>query len=337
MTGFLREHFGIASDGSVVERVTLQGGGLTLKLMSWGAVVQDLRLADHEQPLVLGFAEFAHYPAHSPYFGATAGRYANRIRDGRFMLDGVEHQLDRNFLGKHLLHGGSLGIAKRNWRFTEVANDRAVLEITDRDGEMGFPGTCLLRAIFSLPGDGVLAIAYEGTTDAPTLVNLAHHSYFNLGGEDILGHEIMIDAPSYLPVDEELIPTGEIAPVAGTARDFRTARVFGPDGPPNIVHDHNYCLSDRRVPLRAVAQVRSPASGVRMQVSTSEPGLQFYAGHKLDTPVPGLQGKPYKAYAGFCMEPQVWPDSPNHPHFPQAVLRPGEHYTQQSSFRFWKD
>jgi aldose 1-epimerase len=335
MTSHGREQFGFA-DGSVVERVTLAGGGLTLKLMSWGAVVQDLRLAGHDQPLVLGFAEFSHYPAHSPYFGATAGRYANRIRDGRFVLDGTQFQLDRNFLGKHMLHGGSQGLGRRNWRFTDVGKDRAVLEITDRDGEMGFPGTCLLRATFSLPGDGTLAIGYEGTTDRPTLLNLAHHSYFNLGGEDILRHEIMIDAPSYLPVDEELIPTGEVAPVAGTARDFRTARPLGPDGPPAIVHDHNYCLSGERVALRQVAQVRSPLSGVTMQVSTTEPGLQFYAGHKLDTPVPGLQGKPYKAYAGFCMEPQVWPDSPNHPGFPQAVLRPGERYVQQSSFRFTK-
>ena len=334
MTGLAREDFGIAPDGSTVERVTLTGGGLTLKLISWGAVVQDLRLAGHGRPLVLGFEEFAHYPAHSPYFGATAGRYANRIRDGRFTLDGAGYQLDRNFLGKHMLHGGSNGLGRRNWHFTNVAKDRAVLEITDRDGEMGFPGTCQLRAIFSLPGDGTLAIQYEGATDKPTLLNLAHHSYFNLGGENILGHEIMIGAPNYLPVDGELIPTGEVAPVAGTGHDFRNPRVFAPSGPPSMVHDHNYCLSDRRVALRQVAQVRSPQSGVTMQVSTTEPGLQFYAGHKLDTPVPGLTGKPYKAYAGFCMEPQVWPDSPNHPGFPQAVLRPGERYVQQSAFRF---
>jgi aldose 1-epimerase len=336
MTGFSREQFGIAADATKVERVTLHGGGLMLKLMSWGAVVQDLRLAGHDQPLVLGFNEFAHYPAHSPYFGATAGRYANRIRDGRFVLDGMEYQLDRNFLGKHMLHGGSNGLGRRNWQFTEAGEDHAVLEITDRDGEMGFPGTCQLRAVFSLPGDGVLAIQYEGETDAPTLVNLAHHSYFNLGGDSIIGHEIMIDAPSYLPVDGELIPTGEVAPVEGTARDFRNSRAFVAESAQGIIHDHNYCLSDRRGALRQVATVRSPLSGVSMQVSTTEPGLQFYAGHKLDTPVPGLTGKPYKAYAGFAMEPQVWPDSPNHPDFPQAVLRPGETYLQQSNFRFWK-
>jgi aldose 1-epimerase len=333
----VREVFGTAPDGTAVERVTLEGGGLTLKLLSWGIVVQDLRLAGHAHPLVLGFPDLAPYLDNTPYLGTTAGRYANRIANGRFYLEGTEYQLERNFLGKHCLHGGSNGIANRNWRFTEVAADRAVLEITDPDGNMGFPGTCRFTAIFALPGDGVLAIEYRGVTDSPTLVNLAHHSYFNLdGGDTILGHEIRIDADAYVKLDDDLIPTGEIALVEGTERDFRAARLIGADGPPAIIHDQNYCLAAQRGPLAACAMARSPLSGVSMEVSTTEPGLQFYAAHKLQTAAPGLEGKPYGGFAGFCMEPQIWPDSPNHRHFPQAVLRPGETYLQQSQFRFRK-
>lgn len=331
-----REVFGKAPDGSSVERVVLSGGGLTLSLLSWGAIVQDLRLDGHAPALVIGYREFENYLQHSSYFGATAGRYANRIRDGRFSIDGVEYQVDRNFLGKHMLHGGSAGIAKRNWRFAEIGADRAVLELEDRDGEMGFPGNCALRAVFSLPGDGRLSIRYEAKCDAPTLVNIAHHSYFRLdGGPDILDHQLRIDADAYLPVDEELIPTGEIAPVAGTAFDFRrerSIRLAGPDGQP--VYDHNFCLSGGRVALREVAMARSPKSGVTMRISTTEPGVQFYAGHKLNTPVPGLGGERYGAFAGLCMEPQFWPDSPNNPGFPQALLRPGEHYLQETEYRF---
>lgn len=332
-----RENFGTAPDGSPVERVTLTGGGLTLNLLSWGIVVQDLRLAGHEPPLVLGYPDFEPYRDNNFYLGTTAGRYANRIGQGRFVLDGNSHQLDRNFLGKHCLHGGSNGIAKRNWRFGEVSADKATLELTESAGNMGFPGTCRYEAVFSLPGDGVLSIEYRAVTDAPTLVNLAHHSYFNLdGGDDILGHAFEIDAEAWVKLDDELIPTGEIGLVAGTERDFRTMRTLGADGPPKIVHDQNYCISDRRGPIKNCARVRSPRSGVIMEVATTEPGLQFYAGHKLDTAEPGLTGKPYKAFAGFCMEPQIWPDSPNHRHFPQAVLRPGETYWQHTTYRFSK-
>jgi aldose 1-epimerase len=330
------ETFGTAPDGSPVGRVTLEGGGLKLNLISWGAVVQDLRLAGHEPPLVLGFPQFGPYVGNVPFLGATAGRYANRINHGRFRLDGDEYQLDRNFLGKHNLHGGAKGLAHRNWRFTEIAADRAVLEIEDPAGAMGFPGTCRFNAVFSVPGDGVLAIEYHGVTDAPTLVNLAHHSYFNLdGGDTVLGHEFAIDAEAWTSLDDELIPTGEVLLVAGTERDFRKWRVLGPDGPPPVIHDQNYCISSGRGPLKPCARVRSPRSGVMMEVATTEPGLQFYAGHKLDTE-PGLTGTPYKAFAGFCMEPQVWPDSPNHAYFTQAVLRPGEKYLQKTQYRFAK-
>ena len=331
------ESFGIAPDGSPVERVTLSGGGLTLNLITWGAIVQDLRLAGHQSALVLGFDQFDPYLRHSPYFGATAGRFANRIRDGRFEIDGIAYQGDRNFLGKHMLHGGAAGVGKRNWRFVEASQSHAVLELLDRDGEMGFPGNCRMRATVSLPGDGVMAFRYEAETDKPTLVNLAHHSYFNLdGSSDILGHSFRIDADRYLRLDEELIPTGEIVSVEGSGRDFRQHRVLGPDGPPSVIHDQNYCIGSARGTRRKVAEALSPKSGILLEVATTEPGLQFYAGHKVNTPVPGLIGKPYGAFAGFCFEPQYWPDSAHHPHFPSAVLRPSENYLQESTFRFTK-
>jgi aldose 1-epimerase len=331
------DRFGIAPDGKPVERVTLSGGGLTLNLITWGAIVQDLRLAGHQAPLVLGFDQFDHYLRHSPYFGATAGRFANRIRDGHFEIDGMAYQGDRNFLGKHMLHGGAAGVGKRNWRLAEASQSHAVLELLDRDGEMGFPGNCRMRATVSLPGDGVMAFRYEAETDKPTLVNLAHHSYFNLdGSSDILGHSFRIDADRYLRLDEELIPTGEIVSVEGSGRDFRQHRVLGPDGPPSDIHDQNYCIGSARGTRRKVAEALSPKSGILLEVATTEPGLQFYAGHKVNTPVPGLIGKPYGAFAGFCFEPQYWPDSPHHPHFPSAVLRPSENYLQESTFRFTK-
>lgn len=329
------ESFGIAPDGSPVERVTLSGGGLMLNLITWGAIVQDLRLAGLQSPLVLGFDQFDPYLRHSPYFGATAGRFANRIRDGHFEIDGIAYQGDRNFLGKHMLHGGVAGVGKRNWRFVEASQSHVVLELLDRDGEMGFPGNCRMRATVSLPGDGVMAFRYQAWTDRPTLVNLAHHSYFNLdGSSDILGHSFRIDADRYLRLDDELIPTGEIVSVEGSGRDFRQHRVLGPDGPPSVIHDQNYCIGSARGTRRKVAEALSPTSGILLEVATTEPGLQFYAGHKVNTPVPGLMGKPYGAFAGFCFEPQYWPDSPHHSHFPSAVLRPDEEYDQETTYRF---
>jgi aldose 1-epimerase len=330
------ENFGEAPDGSMVHRARLRGGGLSVDLLSWGAVVQDIRLEGHGAPLVLGFERLEDYLQHSPYFGATAGRYANRVRDGRFSIDGVAYQADRNFLGKHLLHGGAGGIGKRNWRFASVTGDSATLVLTDPDGVMGFPGDCHVSARFSLPGEGQLAIAYEAVTTRPTLVNLAHHSYFVLDNSgSILDHAVRVDSDAYLPVDEEMIPTGEVRPVAGTAFDFRKARpVRCEENGAQVIYDHNFCISGSRQPIRAVAAAHSPVSGVSLEVFSTEPGVQFYAGHKLNPPVPGLGGRRYGAFAGFCFEPQVWPDSPNHPHFPQALLRPGEQYRQQSVFKF---
>lgn len=332
------EKFGETESGDAVHRVTINGGGLTASILSWGATLQDLRLAGHEKPLVLGFTNFADYLNHSPFFGATPGRCANRIAHGRFRLDGVDYQLDCNEGGLHHLHGGRDGIGKRVWRIADQGSDHVRLEIDDPDGHMGYPGNCRISCCYQLKPDGVLSVTHEAETDRPTLCNMAHHSYFNLDGRpDVLDHEVMIAADHYLPVDDKLIPTGDVMPVADTPFDFRERRAIRLTiDDLQWVYDHNFCLSETRMEKRAVAQVRSSHSGITMDVLTTEPGLQFYAGHKVGTAVPGLDGKGYGAFSGLCLEAQIWPDSPHHEGFPSAVLRPGEHLLQQTEYIFSK-
>ena len=329
--------FGTLPGGATVDAATIAGGGLTATVLTYGAVLQDLRLAGHRPPLVLGFETLDAYLAHSRFFGATAGRCANRIRDGRFTLDGRDHQLDRNFLGKHHLHGGSASIGKRLWTLENVQPDSVTLSITLADGEMGYPGEMHIRQILSLPGGGMLDIAMEARSDAATLCNLAHHSSFNLDGTDtILDHELQVTADHFLPVDGELIPTGEIAPVGGHAFDFRQPRRLREVCAQKRI-DHNFCLAGRRRQLTHAATLRAPASGVSMDIRTTEPGLQVYDGAPLDVPVPGLDGRRMGAHAGMALEPQVWPDAIHHPAFPQAILRPGETYRQHTRFVFSKE
>lgn len=329
--------FGELPGGEAVDRIQMAGGGLSANILTYGAVLQDLRLEGHKPALVLGYDNLPHYLAHSPYFGATAGRYANRIRDGHLEIDGRAHQLDRNFLGKHCLHGGALGIGKRLWRIEDVGPDRVTLAIHLEDGEMGFPGAMDVRATFRLRADATLEIVYDASAEAPTLCNLAHHSYFNLdGGATILDHRLQIKADHYTPVDDELIPTGEIRTVAETAFDFREARPIGRSGKSEDI-DHNFCLSHRRVPSRAVATLSSPVSGISMRIETTEPGLQVYDGTRVASPVPGLAGQPMGPNSGVALEPQIWPDAPHHANFPDAILRPGETYAQTSRFVFERE
>ena len=329
----MREIFGTLPDGTDVQRLVLRGGGLTAAFLTYGALVQDLRLDGHDAPLVLGFPKFSPYPTHSPHFGAIAGRCANRIRDGHLKLDGQEYQLDRNFQGRHLLHGGADGTGKRLWRIVEHGDNYVTFAITLEDGHMGFPGSLTARATYSLYDTGILDIAMTAETDAPTLCNLAHHSYFNLdGGESISNHLLWIDAERYLPVDDALIPTGEIRSVAGSGFNFREPTPIAQAHPV----DHNFCLSRQRVPLRPVARFHSPKSGVTMECLTTEPGLQIYDGAKIAIDPPGLHGKPMGAFAGLAMEPQVWPNANHHAGFPSAELRPGEIYKQQTQYVFSK-
>jgi aldose 1-epimerase len=326
--------FGTLPDGREVHRIRISGGGLTASVLTYGAVLQDLRLAGHAPALVLGFEEMASYLSHSPYFGATAGRCANRIRGGSFDLDGRTIHTDRNAQGGHTLHGGSQGIGKRLWTLGEVTDHSVELTIEDPDGHMGFPGNLSIRAVFSLGQSGVLDIRYTATTDAPTLCNLAHHSYFVLDGSgDIQDHRMGIEADSYLPADADFLATGEVRAVEGAPYDFRQGRTIREANAGGPI-DCNFCISPDRRPIRPVAWVSSAASGVEMVIRTTEPGLQVYDAARLDVPVPGLDGRRMGPFCGLALEPQVWPDAIHHPHWASPVLRPGETYDQHTQFIF---
>ena len=328
------EHFGTMPDGTPVHRVRIQSGQMEAHFLSYGAVLQDLRLSGHPHPLVLGFPTFAPYLTHSPYFGAIAGRCANRIRDGHVELDGKTYQLDRNFLGKHTLHGGAVGSGKKVWKIEHATSDSVVFAMALSDGEMGFPGNLNAKVTYKLSPHATLDIEMHATTDAPTLCNLAHHSYFALDGTgSIANHLLQIDAENYLAVDNELIPTGEVRAVAGTAFDFRNPRRISNSAP----LDHNFCLASARTGIRKVARLTSMVTGVSLKVRTTEPGLQIYDGSRIDIELPGLAGKRMSANAGIAFEPQIWPDANHHEGFPSAILRPGETYRQHTQFAFSKE
>jgi aldose 1-epimerase len=322
-----------APDGTPITVHDISAGGLSARFMSWGSILMDLRLEGCDFPLVLGFEDPATYRKHSPYFGATAGRYANRIAHGRFSIDGTSYQTDCNFLGTHTLHGGEVSMGKRNWDTIGLSDTSVTMTIGLEDGEMGFPGAMRAQVTYTL-GNQALRVDFTATTQAPTLCNLAHHSYWNLDGtSDLRHHTLQVDADRYTPVDAQLIPTGEVLDPRGTRFDFRTPRPILDEMP----IDHNLCLSPMREPLRRVAALHSAHSGLTMEIVTTEPGLQVYDGSKINVAVPGLGGRTYGAFAGTALEPQVWPDAPNHDHFPSAILRPGETYRQTTIFRFSKE
>jgi aldose 1-epimerase len=332
--------FGQTRDGETVQIVEIAGGGLTANVMSWGAGIQDLRLKGHSAPLVLGYANFADYLDHSPYFGVNVGRTVNRIRDGELVIDGVVHPLELNFLGKHNIHGGSQGIGTRNWTFVAVSKDEAVLEIVCPDGNMGFPGDLDIRCTYRVSGKGVLSVVFEAVTNKPTMCNIAHHSYFNLedgGLTECLDHKVAISADAYLPTDGDLIPNGRVLPVAGTDHDFRMLRpIRRMHGGSQVIYDNTWCLSAQRGALRKAAYVEAPSSGVVLETLTTEAGVQLYAGNTIPAGPAGLTGKGYRAYSGFCLETQGWPDSCHYPYFPQDILRPGETLRQETEYRFLK-
>ena len=321
-------------EGQPVHRLRLTNGRLTVHVITWGAAVQDVRLAGLDHPLVLGFDTFDPYPDHSPFFGAVAGRVANRIGGARFTLDGREHRTATKPGEAHTLHGGPGGMGKRVWRVEAHADDAVTLAITDPDGFNGFPGTVEARCTYRV-ADAALHVTLTAETDAPAPVNLAHHTYWNLdGSDDVLDHRLTVAAERYSAVDDDFIPTGETPGVRGTRFDFRDGRRLG-DATGEGVVDHNLILSDTRTAAHEVAQVE--AGGVTLAVETTEPGLQVYAGHKLDVAVPGLDGRRYGKHAGLALEPQNWPDAVNRPRFPSMILRPGETYRQDSVFRLSLD
>jgi aldose 1-epimerase len=321
MTG---QPFGTTDDGQPVERATITADGLTARVMTWGAVLQDLRLEGIDQSLVLGYPDFASYPAHSPNFGAIVGRVANRIRNAQAPIDGEVHKFDRNCLGRHILHGGTDGCGVRVWRIMDAGDDFVRLGLQLPDGHMGFPGTLDIEAVYRVLPGPALAIEIIAKTDQLTLCNLAHHSYFNLNGSgDGRDQRLQIAADAFLPVDGDLVPTGEVRPVAGTAFDFRQARAIRRG---DTRYDHNFCLAETRGPLRPVATLSGKA--VSMTIETTEPGLQLYDG----ATIPTFGG--FGPYAGIALEPQAWPDAPNQAWAGQVTLAPGQIYQQTTHFRF---
>lgn len=330
------EAFGRSEEGDV-HRLTIADGGLSARIVDWGAVVQDLRLDGHRPPLVLGFETFDPYPSQSPFFGAMVGRFANRIAHGRFTLRGEQYRLDRNE-GENTLHGGSKGFGRRLWEIADHGPSFVTLALLSPDGEMGFPGRLEARCTYRIEAPATLAIELEASCDAATICNIAHHGYFNLadgGAGSILDHELQIHADSYLPVDEASIPTGVEEDVAGSEFDFRSPRPIRRESDGSqVLYDHNFCLSRQRRPLRPVARARGPGQGPVLEMHTTEPGLQFYAGHKLKPGTRGLGGIVYGPRSGFCLEAQIWPDAPNRTGFPSAELVPGQTYRQRTEYRF---
>jgi len=338
-TGF----FGKTKDGRRVYLYTLtNANGLTATITNYGAIVTSLRVPDRNgkfADIVLGFDSLAPYLERHPYFGAIVGRYGNRIARGKFTLDGIEYTLATNNNGIHHLHGGNVGFDKVLWDARVLGDGRAAVKFSysSKDMEEGYPGNLRAHVTYELTDDDELSITYEAETDKATPVNLTHHGYFNLTGvsDNVLGHVITINANRYTVVDDELIPTGELARVRGTPFDFRTPETIGaridqvPGG-----YDHNFVLNRKGKGLERVVRVYEPKSGRVMEVLTTEPGVQFYSGNFLDGTIVGKGGRKYYKHAGFCLETQHFPDSPNHPEFPNTILRPGEKYFQHTVYKF---
>ena len=346
-----RQPFGIAN-GESVERLTLTNkNGVEVSAITYGGIITSIKTPDRNgamADIVLGFNSIDGYLGGHPYFGAIIGRYGNRIAKGRFTIDGTEYTLATNN-GPNHLHGGNKGFDKRIWKaqlLPPAAGQTGIaFTYTSLDGEEGYPGTLDVTVTYTLTDSDQLIVRYEATSDKATHVNLTQHSYFNLAGEgsgDILGHELTIDADRYTPVDATLIPTGALAPVEGTPFDFRRqtaigARIDAADEQIKIGggYDHNWVLNRTTAgEVQRVARAYEPASGRVLEVSTTEPGMQFYTGNFLDGRLVGKAGKPYGRRSGFCLETQHYPDTPNHPNFPTTLVRPGEKYESRTVFAF---
>ena len=353
-----RSSFGTLPDGTAVDLFALKNApgnpgspgdnGIEVRVITYGAILVSIRTPDRRGRLTdiaLGFDDLEGYLTRSRYFGAVVGRYGNRIAHGRFTIDGHTYQLATNN-GPNHLHGGLKGFDKVVWRgepFQRGGDVGVTLTYTSGDGEEGYPGTLHATIVYTLTARNELKIAYSAATDKTTHVNLTQHSYFNLAGEgsgDILRHELTIDADRFTPVDTNLIPLGELRPVDGTPLDFRKPTAIGARIDSDYEqlklaegYDHNFVVNGMPGVVRFAARVLEPVSGRTMEVSTSEPGMQFYAGNRL-APTAGKSGHTYQPRGGFCLETQHFPDSPNHPAFPSTLLRPGEQYTSTTIFTF---
>ncbi|MEO9779479.1 MAG: aldose epimerase family protein [Sedimentitalea sp.] len=314
-------------DGAEVRQLTLRGGGLTATVLTYGATLQSLRCDGLPRSLVLGSPDFAAYLVDMQHFGAIVGPVANRIAGGRFELDGTIHELDRNEHGKNTLHGGSTGFHTRVWEVSDHGHAHCTLTIVQNNGLGGFPGDLDVKVRYRLEDDRTLRIDITGEAKSVALFNPAFHGYWNLDGStDLSGHALEIAADNYLPLDSDQIPKGTPQPVHGTPFDYRRPRV------PDSTLDHNFCLSARRGPLREVARVT--ASGHRLTLETTEPGLQVYAAGQTNSgDWRGHGGVPYGLNAGIALEPQHWPNAPNRPDFTSARIDAGQRITQTSRFR----
>jgi aldose 1-epimerase len=347
--GVTRALFGTLRNNTPVEIYTLTNAhGVEMRVINYGGIITSLKVPDrsgHVDDVVLGFETIDDYLKDPPYFGALIGRYGNRIAKGRFTLDGRTYELATNN-GPNHLHGGVKGFDKVLWNAMPADSGNGVsvtLTRTSADGEEGYPGNLQVSVRYMLTDNNELAIDYRATTDKPTPVNLTQHSYFNLAAADgnILGHELTLNANRYTPVDDTLIPTGELASVEGTPFDFRAARAIGArintDSPQlknGKGYDHNWVLNRTGAGLERAATVLEPRSGRTLEIATTEPGIQFYSGNFLDGTLTGKRGRVYTQRAGFCLETQHFPDSPNHPNFPSTILKPGQTYASKTVFSF---
>lgn len=345
-----KEAFGKTADGEAVDIYTLANSrGMEVKITNYGGIITSLKAPDRNgkyEDVVLGFDNLDAYLKGHPFFGALVGRYANRIAKGRFTLNGVEYKVPVNN-GENALHGGLRGFDKRVWQTSEVrdgGNTGLSLTYVSKDGEEGYPGNLTAKVTYLLTDDNELKINYEATTDKDTVLNLTNHSYFNLGGGgDILAHQVTLNADRFTPIDVGLIPTGELASVKGTPFDFTQQTAIGDrindQNNRQIVYgkgyDHNFVLNKPAGQAQTLAAtVYEPTTGRVLEVSTTQPGVQFYTGNFLDGSLTGKNGKVYARRTGFCLETQHFPDSPNKPEFPSVVLKPGEKYQEATTFKF---
>ncbi len=334
-------------DSPAFQDISLESanGAIAGTVMGLGATIRDLKVRRDDGTMhrvVLGLARAQDYPVHSPHMGAIAGRFGNRIAAGRFSLDGINYQLPKNENGRTALHGGGVtGLGKSAWVVLHRGAASVVLAHHSPDGHNGYPGAVTVTCRYTLAPQATLRMELWATTDAPTIINLCHHSYFNLdGSDDVLGHKLMVRANLYAPVDADHVPNGTLAPLAGTALDFRRLQPLA--RPNRIPLDTTYVLrreraepgNDPMLTLAHAATVTAPRSGLALDCWTTEPALQVYDGHKLSVAVPGLDGLSHGACAGIALEPQHVPDSPNLPHFPTTTLRPGQVYRQVTEYRF---
>jgi aldose 1-epimerase len=337
--------FGSAGGVPVDLYVLTSSSGMVARVMTYGATLQELDTPDRNgdmDDVVLGFPSLDGYLKKEPYFGATVGQGGQPHRQGRFTLDGQTYQLAQNDGSNHL-HGGIKGFDKVVWSAQVVHGDTPAVKFTylSKDGEEGYPGNLTASVTYSITNGNELRLDYSVTTDKATPVNVTNHSYFNLGGAEkgsILNHQLMLNADRYTPVDATLIPTGELKPVEGTPMDFRKwtavgARLKDVGGNP-VGYDHNYVINGGGGKLGLVGSVYEPVSGRAMEVSSTEPGVQFYSGNFLDGTLTGKKGVVYNQYWGIALETQHFPDSVNHPNFPSYVLKPGDTYTSTTIYRF---